>query len=240
MKKCWVGLLFLVLSVLRADAEMREFNLPDGRSLQAEIMSYNDKLDKVELKLANGKRKKVSPSLFVEKDQKYIKEWAVLDGFCNKAFFKVSCKKNLEKKWKKEDDAFQVKYTQYNYILTLENRNAYPLKNIKVEYRIFYEQEKNDRRTKKVVVDKNVKAGVEKVSRILPRGKKELSTESVVLEKFEFNTGDFYVPGGDPETTTGEIKGIWVRMHITTAGGLTAVRNLFEPAGLEGKYAWPK
>jgi len=242
MKRWFVvaGMSVFVLLANRVGAEMREFKLPDGRSIKAEIVSFNAKLGKVELKLANGKRKKVNPGLFVEEDQKFIKEWAALDGFRNKRFFKVECAKKRTEKWGEEDSAYQVKYDRYIYNITLENRNEYPLENIKVEYRIFYEQEENDRSTRKVVVNKNVKSGEADVKRILPRGKTVLPTESVVLAKFEFNTGDYYVPGGDPETTSGEIKGIWVRIQIETEGGQTAVRNVFEPAGLEGKYAWPE
>ena len=91
MKRLFIvaGMLFALLA-FRVDAEMREFKLPDGRSLQAEIMGFDGKLGKVELKLANGRRKKIKPGIFVEEDQKYIKEWLALDGLRNAAFFKVS------------------------------------------------------------------------------------------------------------------------------------------------------
>ncbi|NNJ71296.1 MAG: hypothetical protein HKP10_08440, partial [Kiritimatiellales bacterium] len=58
-----------------AKAELREFKTPDGKSVMAEIVGYNAKLGKVELKRENGKRVKVKPSVFVEEDQQYITDW---------------------------------------------------------------------------------------------------------------------------------------------------------------------
>jgi hypothetical protein len=221
-----------------AQAEPHEFKLPDGRSIKAEIIGYNAKLGQVELVLANKKRKKINPAIFVEKDQEFIKEWASMDGFRNKSSFKVDCSKKKLEQWKEDDDAFQTKFERYAFEVALENRSALPIEGLKAEYRIFYEQEENDRATKKVVTGKLVKTGALDIERVRPKEKRRIDTESVVLKEFEFNMSDYYVEDGEPESTSGEIKGIWLRLTVSTPSGQTAVRDIYEPESLRGKYAW--
>lgn len=70
------------------------------------------------------------------------------------------------------------------------------------------------------------------------RVKQQLSTSSVEVYDREFNNDDFYHEAGELQTERGEVIGIWLRLTCTTAGGTTAVRDIFEPEGLEGKYEW--
>ncbi|VGO11548.1 hypothetical protein PDESU_00093 [Pontiella desulfatans] len=232
----------LICSVLLASgwavAEMHAFKLPDGRSVEAEIMDYNAKLGQVELQLANGSRKKIDPTIFVQADQDYIKEWASLDGFRSSSQFKIECAKKKLEQWKEGDDAFETKFEKYVYEVSLANRTASEIDPLKVEYRIYYEQEENDMATKKVVNHQQVKSGTLDVERVRAKETRRANTEPVVLKEFEFNMSDYYVEGGDPESTSGELKGIWVRLTVKTKSGQTAVRDVYEPDSIKGKYAW--
>jgi hypothetical protein len=230
--------LFAVLFAHQAGAEMREFKLPDGRSLKAEVVGYQAGSGQVELKREDGKRVKVKPAIFVEDDQNYINEWVSLDGFRNKSHFRVDCSKKKVEQWKEEDESFELKFDRYVYEVALENRNSFSIENLTIEYRIFYEQEKNDQSTRKVVNIKHIKPGKLNVKTIHPKEKRKLSTESVVLNEYEFNSTDFYYENGDPESTGGDIKGIWLRLHVTTSTGQKAKREIFEPTSIAGKYSW--
>ncbi len=233
------GVLFFVLLSQWAAADTREFRLPDGRAIVAEVVGFDRRFGKVELKLENGHRKKVVPSIFTEADQAYIKEWVSLGGFRNPGMFKVDCEKRLLKKWKEENSAVTLKHRRYAYGITFENRGKNPLESLKVDYRIFYEQEANNRTTKKVDLLEKTQFGKLSIDVLPSKGKKEFLSKSVELERFEFNTGDYYVPGGDPESTSGRIRGIWVRVQVGGKAGYVATRDFFEPPSLEGKYAWP-
>jgi hypothetical protein len=149
----------------------------------------------------------------------------------------VDCSKKLVEKWKKDGAAELMKYERFVYEVGLENRNAHVLETIEVDYRIFYEQERNDQ-SRKVVASQLVKSGTLEIDRVWPKEKRTLSTESVVLEKYEFNTSEYYDPSGDPQSTSGKIYGIWVKIKLTTPSGLTATREIFDPASIEGKYTW--
>lgn len=240
----WLGCVVAAALALNAEAELRPFSLPDGRTIEAEIIEYNAKLDRVELKRADGKLVKVKPSIFVEKDQAYIKEWALLSNVFNKSNLKVDFKEKIEEKWRDDTDAHQRAYERVVYELTLENKAQMPIDGLAAEYRIFYEQEENIRKKQKnddgfeKVLNSKVLGGKLDIGTLEPKAAHEVSTDSVVLEKFEFNLSDYYYPGGDPESTSGEVTGIWLRLSVTTPGGQRVERDFFEPQGIEGKYAW--
>lgn len=232
--------LTIILSLFanQAHAEMHAFSLPDGRALSAEIVDYNAKLGKVELKLANGKRKKVKPSIFVEADQAYIKEWVALSAFQKDSALRVDCTKKIFEKWKKESSVQTIKYQKVGYEILLENRTPAPLKGLKAEYRVYYEQEKTNPGQSKKTLSKQTKKGVFELTQLAAKQKKEFATEPVQIEFYDFNSGDYYYTNGDPESTYGEVKGIWFRITMETATGQTVVRNVFEPASIRGRYKW--
>lgn len=219
-------------------AGMHAFELKDGRALEAEVIGFNARLGKVELKRPDGKRVKVKPDIFTDADQKYIREWAMLDGFQNPSTFKVECAEKKIEQWKEESSAFQTKYERFVYEITFENKAAVPVGTLKVEYRIFFEQEENDLSTKKVATSKLTKPGSFDVGLLDVRDKKMMTSESIVLKEFEFNMSDYYVPGGDPESTNGEISGIWLKITVTSEGGQVATRDVFEPSSIAGKFTW--
>lgn len=250
-----LGLCLLLASCGFAGASsLHEFTLKDGRTLKAEIVSFNATLKKVELKREDGKRIPVNPSVFTEEDQNYIMAWASLDGIRNERLFKVTCEKDLVEKWKKEEmanvqyDGGNVgkelvsvsRFQRYIYNLTLENKNTFSLENLKLEYRVFYGQEE-DAGSSKVAEQEKVVSGSVNVKQIAPRKKIELKTEPVVLRDTQYSTSVSY---GTAETTktreSGDLKGIWVRITATGPDGQTVVRDIFEPSSLEGKHKWPE
>lgn len=249
---CFKFLVWLIVlhGNIGVQAGMREFKLLDGRTLTAEIVGYNSKLGKVELKRKDGKRIPVKPTVFVEEDQKYIQGWAMLDGVRNERFFKMSCKKDLVEKWKDEKEE-NVNYgdgatgketisisrfERYVFEVDLENRNEFALKNLKVEYRIFYEQEATSG-SGKIIAEKKVLSGSMDVEQIALRGKKKLTTKPVVLRDTQY-ASDITFSGIKRERESGEIKGIWLRVMASELDGQTVMREVFEPSSLAGKYNW--
>ncbi|MCF7863424.1 MAG: hypothetical protein K9L89_01385 [Kiritimatiellales bacterium] len=206
-----------------------------------------------ELKREDGKRVSVKPDIFVEADQAYIKEWAAMDGFRNAASFKVVCKKELVEKWKEAEEGTvyygdkgsaeketvsESKFERYVYELNLENRNAFPLDGLTVEYRIFYEQGRSEKQGKVTVEEKTVPGSFDAVQ-LGPQEKKTLKTEPVVIHEQEF-VGDYIYKHGDPEKVIGDVKGIWLRINAESPTGQTITRDVYEPASIEGKYKWPE
>lgn len=236
-----VAVLLFLLPILRSAAEMRPFSLHDGWSFEAELVGFNARLGQVELKRMDGRRVKVKPEIFIQKDQDYIREWVMLEGFRNTGFFKVSCRKKLVEKWKKENALSSTQYSKYVYHVVLKNNNECAIENLKAEYRIFFEQQEN-RRSKDGfdrIETSHAHSGSLKLNRVLPKDKKEFTTEAVVVSSFDFNSTDYYMENGNPQTAKGEVKGIWLRLTVATKSGRKAVRDICEPSIVKDRYEWP-
>jgi hypothetical protein len=249
-----VGALGVMLLANQASAEMREFKLPDGRTIKAEVVSFNGKLGKVQLRLENGVLKKVKPEIFVEEDQHFIKEWATVKAFMNETFFKLSCQKDLVKKWKdtlvsnvrysggnvEKETIGELKFEKFAYKLLLDNRNNVPLENVTIKYCIFCE-EKGKGQWKKGTGWLNAETkGTINIDKLLAKSKRTVVTSPVVVGRQEI-TGDIVSSGTEStyEKISAEMEGIWVRVTIKMPSGQTATREVFEPESLEGKYSWP-
>jgi len=256
--KCWfriAGISVFMLLANRAGAELREFKLPDGRAIKAEIVSFNGKLGKVELKLENGSLRKVKPGIFVEEDQKYIKEWAAVKAFMNKAFFKLSCQKDLVEKWKDDivsqvsygggsletESIGEMKFEKFAYKVLLDNRNDVSLENLEIKYCIFCKEKGKGRWRKGKDWFSNETSGTIQIDNLSAKSKKTEETEPVVIARQEI-TGDIVSSGtGSSFEKIGvELEGIWVRVTIKMPSGQTAIRDIFEPESLKGKHTWPK
>lgn len=253
--RCSLKNVCLIFLLWGGVSEARTFMLPDGRSIDAEIVKYHAKTGLVELSLANGKRKKVQPSIFVPADQSYIKEWASLSTFRDEKMLQVSAD---EKKVKTREEKVmgdvnyndgdiqkevvaEVEYTSYVFEVQLDNRSASPMENLEVHYCIYYEQLRaagsgGAKRTQPVVDHKNVSGTFEKVS-LIGKEKKALETKPVELHEKEYVT-DANFRGGDPVKEKGKIQGVWLKIYASTASGEKVCRNLYSPESLRGKVVW--
>ena len=231
-------LIILFLGVFLVNLLMaREFTLPDGRSLEAEIVQYDERLGQVELKRADGKLVKIKPSVFVEEDQDYIDEW-ILHSVFNGRDIIVDCNKKKVGQRKEDGNAHFIRIDSFLYEIEIQNRSATEISGLDVEYKIFYEQEVNDMDKGRVINHEKTENGKLKIKSLGAREKKNFSTKEVELAKYEFNSTEYYVPGGEPQGTKGDIKGMWIRMECETAGGMKSVQDFFEPSSIEGKYRW--
>ncbi|MCK4563989.1 MAG: SUMF1/EgtB/PvdO family nonheme iron enzyme [Verrucomicrobia bacterium] len=71
----FISLSISLFGAMLAKADLHEFTLMDGRTIKAEIVRYNAVLRKVDLKREDGKIVQVKSAIFVESDQRFIKEW---------------------------------------------------------------------------------------------------------------------------------------------------------------------
>ncbi|MCF7818087.1 MAG: hypothetical protein K9M54_09420 [Kiritimatiellales bacterium] len=239
-----VSSLIVLLIAVAANAEMREFKLPDGRSLNAEITGYNGNLDQVELKREDGKCVSVKPDIFVEADQAYIKAWAMLEGVRSASSFKISCDRRVAESWTKErfgtihytggakEENQVVGKTSFEKILyqvTLENRNSYAVGGLFLEYCIYYEQELKTSEA----ATQGVLHGSIKVDKVPAQGKAEFDTNPAVIFKDESNS-EFT----NSRVLKGKVLGVLLRLYMDEKGGKTLLRELALPSGLAKSCVW--
>jgi hypothetical protein len=168
MKKLLLFLSALILTYLSAFAQdtLHVFMGSDGVEFEDRVMKYD--FDEKFVLLEN--RGKIPLEKFTEDDQSYILHWNQVNGFMSTMRFKMEVKKSNWARMKYEQnitpfymDAIQIPgkrtpnhnvimledYEEYTavymeaegYEITMRNQNFFPLENIVVESRIFYEQE---------------------------------------------------------------------------------------------------
>ena len=214
--KMLVGLIIMFASGVYAADSYRTFTAQDGRTLKARILQFDATSGKIQIEREDKKKVTVPSSSFSDKDQKYIEKWHVAQTFMSDSKFKLDIEREEVKTVKKEhevdigeefgggrrggDSGVIVvaidKNTQYKYKLFLDNKSDVPLKNIIMEYRIFYEQQKPelDEKANKnrpegsplperyLAVDQNkIKDEKVRIKPIEPKTNQELSTATVTL-----------------------------------------------------------
>lgn len=159
------ALALLLLSAVAQDAPY-VFTGSDGVEFEDRVMKYE--FDEKIVMLEN--RGKIPFEKFTEDDQAYILHWNQVNGFLSTMRFKLDVKKSNWARMKYEQnitpfymDAIQIPgkrtpnhnvimledYEEYTavymeaegYEVTMRNQNFFPIENITVESRIFYEQE---------------------------------------------------------------------------------------------------
>jgi hypothetical protein len=158
--------LTILTPTLYAQSDLRTFSNAEGETLQDRIVKYDHGEQVVTLE-KNGR---LPLPTFCEADQKYIQQWNRAEGFKSTMRFKIELQQKNWARMKHEQtitpfflDAVGLPgkktpihhllmlddYEEYNavyleakgYEIILRNQNFFPLENIVVESKVFYEQE---------------------------------------------------------------------------------------------------
>lgn len=232
-------------------AGLRIFTLPDGRVLEAKIVGYDDRAGLVQVERKDGKRVKVKPSVFVEEDQQYIKDWVTLHALLSEQSLHVEADSRVAKEWKEketkdvqysdgiveEDFVYNVvKYENVVYDFTFKNSSVKPVKDLLLEYCIYYEQSG-------MTWDKNPETelktfyGKINVAEIPVDEPVTISTKPVMIYRDEISAipqlgGDRRCPG------KGKVVGVLVHL-VLKAGDLEVTRELSDPKSMDqDKHPW--
>lgn len=211
------------------------FTDTQNRAVSAKIINVDDLRDLVELEVGGGRRVKVKPSVFSEKDQAYIRDWNTVQTFLSSSGFKLELKKKVIETWSEKGDV-QRDFEKVLFEIVMTNRGKALLENLQVAYNVFYEQEQlnsgGQYTEKECCMDWISHPGIE------PWASATLSTQPVVVFDQHISAGyDGYV-GGFPDRQEGDIKGVWVRVFLSTPSGLSAVREFKSPENLNNHCVW--
>lgn len=265
--KLVAGLVVLVALSTQAQ-EYRTFTAADGRKLEARIIQYNGVTGKVQIERADKKKLTVGKEAFSEEDQAYILKWEATQAFLSPSKFKLDVKR-VEVGTKKKTHDVDVgeefaggrrggmsgvvtmatdKTTQYKYNLILENKGGSPIKNVMVEYRIFYEQEKavpdekankgrdeEDPRPERymAVNEQKVKSGNGRMKPLEPKEVRASATTAISILKRSANR-----PWGDLIDLKGDVSGVWFKLTMRGVDGKTHVREIASPESVMKKFPW--
>ncbi|MBN2162382.1 MAG: hypothetical protein JXR25_15405 [Pontiellaceae bacterium] len=243
-----IGALFVASHVY---ADIRIFTAPGGKTVEAEIVDYDARSGLVQLKRKDGKELKVKPCIFVEADQRYIKNWMKAQTVLADQSLRINSSKKVIKEWKvpeskdlsftsgnkEEDIVFNtIDYQSVAYEFTFKNAASNPIKDVELEYCIYYEQSPA---TSGKSPEAQVKTRYEKTKIMIITTDEPyvITTEPVTIYEDLINA--LPLAGGDPRRGgEGKIIGVLARVS-TKVGELTVSRSWSYPKSLDPeKYPW--
>ena len=244
---CLVSMAFGV----RAATKYRDFTSADGKTIRAAVKAYDAKKKIVTIERDNRKTAKVPITVFSEADQAYIMEWDAAKGFSSDRSLKVTCdKKRVDQRKEKEwrdvrfvgggSEKTLLKETSFESLVfdvQFRNMNKSALKNIRMEYIVYYEQSEISINEEPVAVQNVLKEEIPVP--VLDAGKNVVvSTKPVEVYHDNINAvdwadGSVYI-GGE-----GEIHGFRARLYMKMPSGNEIMREFSYPEKLsDAKFPW--
>ncbi len=280
MKHAVLPTLILALSTVTGFAqELHTFANSEGKTLEDSIVKY----DFEERIVTLDKNGKIPIETFGEADQAYILNWNQVNGFMSSMRFKMEIKKNNWARMKYEQtvtpffmDAIQIPkkknpvhnvmmvddYEEYNaiymeaegYTISLRNQNFFPIENLVVESKIFYEQEyyitpdslflSMESEFYDTVTSNKVRFLSETIPVIIPRETVDLYSECAIVVDHQLERNSLIsnseVDGEDEETTETITEGFgeWDDHGRRRTGKVNGVWFRIGIKGTDGKMVW--
>ena len=192
-----------------------------------------------------------SISIFSEADQNYILEWEVMKNFTSDRELKISCSKkrvSQEKKkvWKETTSSTgatkktlmkEVSHESIVYEVEFYSRNESALKDLRMEYLIYYEQ--SQQAFGRPEAEQKILNGEIPIPLIECRKKTSVATNPVEILSDNINAqkknkdGDMLIGGA------GEVHGFRARLYMKDSSGKEIMRSFSYPTKLsEKKFPW--
>lgn len=185
-----LALFFVLGAAVTAQAELRTFTSPDGRTLQGNIQSAT--ADSVTLKLANGQPLTAPVSKFSDVDKAYIAEWRKANPATTKYDFAASYSKEKVSSTKQNLGSVEQNVERWICNLKIANRSGQLLENLKVNYEVQCNRAADGTAGPRKVV------GSLNIASIKHLEETKLQTEQVTLIESKLRGGYYYKDGTRP------------------------------------------
>ena len=263
--KLILGACLSSLPLLFSDAA-HTFTATDGRTLEATIVRYQPDQELVEIKRTDGTLLSVKSTLFESADQTYIQQWYAAQQFAS-SHFRMQIKE-VKGSYKKQTHSIDFgeerkglpgagfgkveiatdKKTPVNYQLTLHNKASVPIEKVKIEYKIFYQQEAaipmtvpEERKTEKALLlaphrpQNQLKIKEGRFKTLSLEAGETWEDDSPMITLVKRKTLRRFQQYIDLDS---EPMGIWVRCSHRDPDGTVIVRDFIEPSRLKQDVSW--
>lgn len=244
---------FLVLTCLlnpvARGGEFRIFTDQQGRAIEAKVISHDRIKGEVQLERQDGVRVWVRPNLFSADDQAYVKAWIDAYRVLSDDSLRVSIDKTRLEHVKKgmtdeERTTEGVESDIICYEITLRNRSAKPIENLKIDYRYFVETHMDGESDGDL---KGIKPGNLSIDRIEPGEEVTVTTTSISIdEKFSktavydtrFSGTSRLIGYEMDKKSEDELMGVWLKVYGPELEGEPTVRDVCFPENLPEDFDW--
>jgi hypothetical protein len=230
----------------------REFTSKDGKKMLGQVKAYDAQSQTVTIERDNKRIFKVSVTVFSDEDQAYILEWDAAKGFLSESLLRIKCdrKRINQRKEKTMEDVrisggggdtmnVQLKETTFEstvFEIEFSNKGDSDLKDIRIEYVVYYEQSEGGWQKPEVVQKRFTHK--DSMADISADGKSVVTTKPVEIfsDNITFNdwAADQTLYGGK-----GEVHGMRARLYMKMPSGKEVERRFCFPDKLSDvKHPW--
>ncbi len=237
------GLTVMVGSSL-ALGQFRDFQTGDS-TIEARVLNVDTTRGFVELELRNKQRMKVKSSIFSEEDQSYIRDFSKVQTF-QALGFKIKVEKNVLDKSTEQLAYPKIDYFEEGhrttesicYDININNNTGLTMDGVTIAYNIFYEQEEvgqGKNTASRLFVD-----GVLNIEPLAPRQKISVQTAKyeIYKQRQRKKSVGLISSEGPYMQWRGKSKGIWLKIHLNTPSGLSAMREVCLPQNTNEQFEW--
>ncbi|MGE9296598.1 MAG: hypothetical protein ACQKBV_09955 [Puniceicoccales bacterium] len=236
LKTAALLLSLLLVSAISAFGQYREFTGKDGRTMMAKPVNVVGAQIRIERE--DGMEFNVSPEIFSEEDQKFLKRWLLDFLVDQKRLFDISTKRSHGKKKKTKTDSYSREYEIYRWLsgyqIDLRNKSDITFNNIRIDYVKFVFRDASpsisgdDEHTEKV-------SGKIELPLLRPNATVELATHGVEMEEIEYDLkSGWYTPGKVDTRIEDKLEGIMMRIYVDDY----LVASYSDPSTLAEKISW--
>lgn len=204
LSRILTGSALALCCVLTLHAESRTYTSPDGRTLQAEILSAES--NTVTLKLTTGQTLTAAVDKFSQADQAFIKEWQKANPVTIKYNFNATYTKEKTDSSKVNRDNHEVVTDTWVCNVKLLNRSGQDLEKVRVDYEIYYEQMSSG---KPVMRRMNGSSTLDSIKHL---EELTLPTKELKLTTSKLDGGRYYVDGSRPRQKD-SISGVALKIY---------------------------
>ena len=233
--------LCLAVFTVMAEEQYRAFDSVDGRTIEARIVEYDANRGRLRIERRGGKTLWVTPDVFSDADQTYIKQWVEASMFMLESNLKVSIKKvNLDKTGSKKGAKKVTEHVRYE--ITLQSRAKEPLRVTRMEYCYYIE----DKKTGRGEDTERSESGNKTIRTLKPGESILLHTDTLGLDTLYHEQvettrsydGTTTIDRSIVKLSEEDLRGIWVRIYGPKVDGRALYRDISYPKDLHEKVEW--
>lgn len=229
--------LLFVTSTALVHAEPQTLTDKQGRSLKAEVISVSG--DQVKIKRDDGQTFNLSLANLSDDDQKRMKEWAAKNLPADAISIELSrgkfdtIKKDIDVTLTTGEtvkNGRTLTEEKWGYSVTVSNRTAQPLEQLRAEYILFATVDDIQVKEKQGLKKKRFRSQIETIPEL---GKTTFRTETISAIKSKYNGNIVAAKSGDSSSRE-TLHGVWLRVYR----GDTLVCETSFPESLRTTEKW--
>lgn len=222
-----------------AGSEFRVFIGQNGKTVRGKILAFNSRNETVTITKESGSTLKVNLGIFSKADQAYVREWYRIKEFYSQNRLRISARK--KQKIFRTELLICRNEIEIVYSILLENRSDCDLKDLTVDYCIYYELHRPEtyiepyRPGNQYQFDgPGVKCKTLKIGTLAAGEKTQIETQPVVIPME--GGGLEYYKGN--RVVVGKTRGIWVRIYLLLSDKRYAMREFAVPNSIMNTRQW--